>query len=174
MIRSGWRPVVSALLVVSTTIGVVTPITACVCTPVPKPNLARPTQTPTTPQVSAAPASKPCCNRPCCKANRHAESPGCCCEAPPAQPENQKPTSKQGGGNDQDCGAAGCDCGVPEIPPTPSAPIPAASDTTDFADVGSPVPPVLLPTPSTASRTVSGSIPHTPTDLVISLSRLTC
>lgn len=174
MIRLGWRPVVCALLVVSTTIGMVTPITACVCSPIPKPNLATFTQTPKTPQVSAAPASQPCCNRPCCKANRHAESPGCCCEAPPAQPDTQKSTSKQVDGNNQDCGAAGCDCGVPEIPPTPPAPIPAASDAADFAQVRSPVPPLFLPTPSAASRTVPASVPRTPTDLIISLSRLTC
>ncbi len=170
----GVRPVLCLLLVVSTMIGVAAPVRGCACSSTVRAESTTRVASPAVPQVSAAPALKPCCTRSCCAAIRHAESPDCCCEAPPTQSVTQKSASKQSGSDNQDCGAAGCDCGVPEIPPTPPAPTNAASDATDFAHVGSPVPPSFLPTPSTASRTDFGSPHRTPTDLVISLSRLTC
>lgn len=170
----GVQPFLSFILVVATTIGFVLPTQACHCATPTRINSSSSTDSPTAPQVSAAPAPKPCCNRPCCKVNRHAESPGCCCEVQPAPPETQESTSKQVGVSGRACEAAGCDCGLPEIPPTPPTPSTTISDATDFAHVESFFPPEFLPTPAATSQTVIGPVPRPPSNLIISLARLTC
>jgi hypothetical protein len=66
-----------------------------------------------------------------------------------------------------------CDCEAPEVPPASAAPAPSVSDMDEPVD--STLPPVRIPGPPTApSRTIHANSGSPPTDLVISLSRLTC
>ncbi len=173
VIRPRIRPLVCMLLVVSTMISVAAPARACVCSIPTQTNSSLPNEPPTTAQMSAAPALKPCCNRPCCATKRDVASPGCCCEDP-SRSDATGPNPKQGGSGQKDCGAPGCDCGVPAIPLTTHSPIPAASDATDFSDAVSLVPTIFLPSHVTATRTLIELTSRTSADLVISLSRLTC
>ena len=72
------------------------------------------------------------------------------------------------------CHRVRCDCDTPGVPPAPASAAPSAPDLDDHA-TASPVPPLRLPVARMAAARVARSTPVClPTDLVISLSRLTC
>jgi hypothetical protein len=173
------RPFVCLLLAVSTVIGAVAPVRACACLPPPRTPAPSP-ETPNEPAVTSVSAPTPCCNLPCCAANRGARTAGCCCEAPApsgeARPDTPKP-DREGGPAGSPKSSSPCDCDRGDgssAPAAPAAPATPASDPGDYATV-SPVPTVLLAEPPTAASRVVRLIPAgPPTNLVISLSRLTC
>ncbi len=161
------RPFVCLLLAVSTAIGATVPTRACGCTPAAR-NPAPP-ESPTQPLTSSAPKPQPCCDRPCCAVNRTAATPGCCCEMP-AQADEPRPDQ----GDSPEARPARCDCDAPGLPPPPATPSPAGPDLSD-AGPASVVPPAFVAGPPTAVLRAARSCPMTPpTDLTISLSRLTC
>ena len=168
------RSFVCLLLAVSTAIGGVAPARACAC--------AEPAKTPSTPvrerAVTPQSAAKACCQpnakkRSCCAPTsaRNAAKASCCDGVPLGQtgkaPTASTPTDSTG------CHCLRCDCDTPNVPPTP-APTPTVPDLGDHL-AGVPVLPVLIPgAPAVVSRPARSTPASPPTDLVISLSRLTC
>lgn len=172
------RPFVCLLLAVSTAIGAAVPARACAC--------VAPATTSSAPTGERAkhpiPAAKSCCQptaskRSCCgPTSNGGTSKASCCggKAPAERPEKSPaaPTSTDTTG----CHCLRCDCDTASAPPAPTTPAPASSvtDLDEHAAV-SPVPPDFVPgTPAAASRAVRSLPVAPPTDLVISLSRLTC
>lgn len=172
------RSFVCLLLTVSTVIGAVAPAHACAC--------ATPAKTPSAPLPERvaipAPAAKSCCQpgakkRSCCSPASTSSAKVSCCDdqAPPAGKPGKSspaPTPADAPG----CHCLRCDCETQSVPPAPAVPVTApVTPDLDGPDSFSPIPVVLMAEPPTATslavRLIS-SIP--PTDLVISLSRLTC
>ena len=172
------RSFVCLLLAVSTAIGAVAPARACAC--------ATPAKTPSLPVKERAaalqPAAKPCCQpdakkRACCPpAPTAGTSKASCCgdKAPCGRPGKSSTAPTPADSPGRKC--LRCDCDTPNVPPAPAAPVPAASvpDLDEHAAV-SPVPPAFVPGTPTAVLRAARSVPVAPpTDLTISLSRLTC
>lgn len=172
------RSFVCLLLAVSTVIGAVAPAHACAC--------AAPAKTPPAPQqeqvATPTPAAKSCCQpgakkRSCCSPPSTSSPKVACCgdKAPPASKPG-KPSPAPIPADSPGCHCLRCECETQGVPPTPAAPItaPVTPDLDGLAAV-SPIPVVLITEPPTAT---SGAVrlisSNPPTNLVISLSRLTC
>lgn len=144
------RFVLCLLLAVATALGGAAPVRACGC--------------PVAARVKAEPPRHKAPARSCCKTEA---KPGTCC-ATTACCTAHAPSAPVDGP------VLGCTCDRPAAPSAPPAPgIPSAPDADEGA-TASPVPPLALELPAdrlTAARP-AGALP--PTDLVISLSRLTC
>ena len=157
------RPYFSLLLAVSTAVGAVVPARACACATAAKPHSMPMKELAATP----LPAAKSCClsnaaKRACClRPTPGGTSKAACCEA--------KATADAPG-----CHCVRCDCDPADVPPSPVVPAPSAPDFDGHA-TASPVPVALISEPPTAATRRLCLAPVTPpTDLTISLSRLTC
>lgn len=171
------RSLVCVLLAVSTAIGGIAPVRACACGTIAK---VPATPTKTNQQAAATPAAKLCCQpgakkRSCCSppsAGGTAAKSSCCGDAAPA---DRTGTSAAASSQPDapGCHCLKCECDAPDAL-APAAPAPGAPDLDEYATV-SPVPNVPSSGPPTpAPRAVRAAPVIPPTDLTISLSRLTC
>ncbi len=167
------RPFVCLLLAVSTVIGVVAPVRACACVAPAKPPSALHQERTTAPKSCCQPGAK---KRSCCSpaSTSSAKVPCCGDKAPAGKPGKSSPAPTPA--DSPGCHCLWCDCETPAVPPAPATPVTApVSPDLDGLAAFSPVPVVLIAEPPTAaSRTVRLISASPPTNLVISLSRLTC
>ncbi len=175
----GLQPFFCVLLAVSTAIGTLPAVgRACGCS---LPSATRSTnarlatqQTCSTvaPTQSCCPASEP---GSCCSSSGSPKK-ACCAKDRGKPREANGPRPWPCGTHSSKPEPTGCPCAVCECdrPVEPSAPVPASTASKSLILAASPPPPVLLTT-TPVPRTLAGSqcVPP-PTDLVISLSRLTC
>ncbi len=173
------RSLVCLLLAVSTAIGGIAPARACGC--------GSPAKTPSAAPIGAhqlaavaLPTAKSCCQptakkRSCCSptaACGTAAKASCCGNTTPTDrietsSADAQPADAPG------CHCLKCECDAPDAP-AQAAPVPVAPDLDEYV-TASPVPTGLISEPPTAaSRAVRSVTAIPPTDLTISLSRLTC
>lgn len=152
------RTFVCVLLAVSTVIGT-TPVLArgCGCPRTTKPVAHAP---------QATPAPKACCQT---------AEPGCC-SAKSCCADRSKPTVPQGDPGTTGCPCARCDCDHPNRMP-PAAPSPTGPQLSDQTTAATVHPAPFEVLSSIAGNGVTFAAQHNshpPTNLVITLSRLTC
>ena len=172
------RPFVCLLLAISTAICTAAPLRACVCGTSAQ-TKSVPAHVPPERAASTTPTAISCCppvagNRSCCgPTSNGGAAKASCCDDKALTGRSEKapaPTPDDAPG----CQCLTCDCDTPVVPAAPVAPAPTAPDLDDHA-TASPVPPGFVPrTPTVGSRAARSTPPVPPTDLVISLSRLTC
>ncbi len=172
------RPFVCLLLAISTATGTAAPLRACVCG-TPARTKSVPAHAPLERAASAAPTAKSCCppvagKRSCCEpsSNSGAAKASCCDDKAPTGRSEKAPAPTPA--DAPGCHCLTCDCDTPVVPLAPAAPAPTAPDLDDHP-TASPVPSGLVPGTPTAASRAARSVPSVPpTDLVISLARLTC
>jgi hypothetical protein len=162
------RPVICVLLVVSTMIGAAVPARACGCTA-----SARPTHSQPAPQAAATPAPKSCCKaggakKSCCNRSGSTAKASCCEQPHPATASDSAPPVAPG------CDCLHCDCRSSEAPPATPAPAPVTPDVGDLLSQTAAFAPVFVPALAAGLPPACPPPIPPPTDLVISLSRLTC
>jgi len=166
------------LLVAATSAGTVSPVRACGCATPHQHSRAIPRGVASTQKANPAPVmAKSCCHggsdtsSSCCNSisgNTAACSCGDHTRAVP--PTSSTPLESQ----ESTCECAWCDCGTEHTPPVAPAPKPSSTTAGEPITLGSPEPFVLLPLFTNPSRLSDSTSVSPPSDLVITLSRLTC